>query len=565
MNFGVSRFRRLLPVACLSLAAANGADLVDSLIAGHLLGETALGAIELFWPCVELFYFLSVTLAGGTSILFAEAQGRFNTVRAARVFSGGLVLAAATGLVSAALMAAGGRPFADFFGVGEETMRFFLDYWRWYLPQAFLVPVYVVVSTLVCADGDTSVATASAVAEFAVNVVASFFLCRAMGVGGCALGTVVGTLAGLAVCGVHFFRRSNSLRITLRISPRDLRGVFWTDLPSSVTVLYTAVVYVVMNKVLVARAGDAALAALATVMVANGLFQFVTGVANAAQPIVGLYLGEENYRAVRGVMRDAIAWALRLGGVFSVLMALFPGVPARLVGVDDPTCLSLSVAAVRIVGFSYVFFGLGSLAISHCLFIGRRVASLALVTLQELVFPLGASLVGLALGGLTGFWAGYALSPALALGAFFLALAHFRPQGVDFYLLPPDSARVLSWNVPADAASACATAEAIHKALEADGKSLKTAVRVDLLVEDAMMSIRDRNPGRKVDVEITLDLREDVKVVFRDNGEVLATFADSGAGDWLRAQTIGAVLRTAVGRSSAMANGFNRSEFRFES
>lgn len=186
------------------------------------------------------------------------------------------------------------------------------------------------------------------------------------------------------------------------------------------------------------------------------------------------------------------------------------------------------------------------------------------MTLQELLFPFGASLVGLVLDGLTGFWAGYALSPVLALAVFFIALARFRPNGVDFYLLPSDNGRVLSWNVPADAASACATAEAIHRALEADGKSLKTAVKVDLLVEDAMMSIRDRNPGRKVDVEITLDLREDVKIVFRDNGEALATFADSGVGDWLRAQTIGAVLRTAVGRNSATANGFNRSEFRFE-
>ena len=69
MNFGVSRFRRMLPVACMSLAMTNVADIVDSMIAGRILGESALGAIELFWPWIEIVYFLALTMASGTLFL----------------------------------------------------------------------------------------------------------------------------------------------------------------------------------------------------------------------------------------------------------------------------------------------------------------------------------------------------------------------------------------------------------------------------------------------------------------------------------------------------------------
>ena len=41
-------------------------------------------------------------------------------------------------------------------------------------------------------------------------------------------------------------------------------------------------------------------------------------------------------------------------------------------------------------------------------------------------------------------------------------------------------------------------------------------------------------------------------------------FTDSGGGDWYRAQTLGAVIRTAVGRSNATTCGYNRAEFILE-
>ena len=66
---GVRKFRSLLLVSCFSLGMGGLAELVDSAIAGHVLGDSALGAIGLFWPVVELIYFVAVGLGGGSSVL----------------------------------------------------------------------------------------------------------------------------------------------------------------------------------------------------------------------------------------------------------------------------------------------------------------------------------------------------------------------------------------------------------------------------------------------------------------------------------------------------------------
>lgn len=563
MNFGVSRFRRLLPVACASLALTNLSDLADSMIAGHLLGETALGAVELAWPVIELVFFLGSTVANGTAIRHAEAVGAYDRERAGRIFSSGLFLVLGLGLAVTAALAALRGPFCAFIGAGPETAAFVVPYWKGLLlyPVFSLLNVYLM--TLVCADGDTRLCTLSFVADFVVNVVATGVLCRFFGAVGCSLGLVCGAAAGVLALLPHFAKPSSSLRFTPCFSPRDSAAAFATAFPASSAVLFTSVVYVFMNKVLVGRLGDSALVVMAVVSVANNLMLFLFGVPNAAQPVVGVYRTEGNVRAISRVMTDALVMSAALGAALSLVLVTFPALPAALVGVADPENIALAKTAVRIIGASYAFYGVGTLFYTYYLFVGRPGASMTLTTLQELVFPLAGCLAGLACGGFAGFCWGYAVAPLAALGVFFALVAMCRKGRVDPFLLDRSSADAITdWSVVVDEKSACATAMAVHAKLEAAGASMKTVVRADMLVEDALMIIKSRNPGRKVRAEVTLDLRRGVKLVFRDDGKVVSSFTDGGD-DWFRAQTLGAVVSAASGRNSAVTNGYNRNEYTF--
>ena len=564
MNFGVSRFRRLLPVACASLAMTNVADLVDVMIAGRVLGETALGAIQLVWPIIELLFFFATTLASGTAIRYSIALGAFEKERASRWFSNGLVFSVAAGLVFAAAMVLLRNACFAFFGIGSDVVGYVIPYWNVFLLQAVLVPINIFLSTLICADGDGRCCTAAFVTEFLVNVVATWLLCARYGTAGCALGTVFGTLCGILVLSTHFFSRSNSLKFTPYFSIRDSWGAFAAEFPASSAFLFTALMLVLMNKLLVGAMGDSALTVMAVISMSNNFMMFLYGIPNAAQPLVGVSFGERNYASVRTVMKDAVLVAALFGGVLSAALAAVPWFPGWVIGVETPELVRLSATAVRIASCSYVFTGIGTLILTYYLFIRRRKPSMALTVLQEAVFPVLGCVVGLRIFGFVGFWAGYALAPFLSMVVFFSVLILRMRGRFDPLLLPEADARLTDWNVTVSDRTACEVAQGIHARLEALGMSMKTVVRADMLVEDTLMTVKERNSGRRVRAEVTLDCREGVKLVFRDDGVIVEAFTDSGGGDWFRAQTLGAVVNTAVGRNNATTCGYNRAEFVLE-
>ena len=417
---------------------------------------------------------------------------------------------------------------------------------------------------LVCADGDTRLGTSAFIAEFLANVGTTWFACRSLGAVGCALGPLCGQLASLAVLLPHFLSDRNSLRFRPYFSLRDSGRVFLTEFPASAAVLFTSLVYVFMNRTLVAQDGDSALVVLAAVSVSNNLMLFLFGVPNAAQPIIGVFRGEGNVRGISTVMCDAVRVSALLGGALSAVLSLWPDFPARIIGIDDPDILVRATEAVRIMAPSYLFFGIGTLFFTYYLFVERRMAAMTLTTLQEFAFPLAGCLCGRVLGGAVGFWCGYALAPVLALSVFFGVLRLRRRGAFDPFMLPPADDRVFEWNVFVSEKTACEVASAVHGRLDQSGVPMKTAVRADMLVEDMLMTVRERNAGRKVRAAVMLDQRSGVRLVFHDDGVAASSFVDSGDRGWFRAQTLGAVIGTAAGRNSAVTCGFNRNEYSFD-
>lgn len=551
----------MLPVACISLAMTNVADLVDMTIAGRILGETALGAIELIWPVVEFVFFIGTTIASGTAIRYSSTVGMFEGKRAARWFSNGLILSALVGGVLALGMLVLREWFLGFYEIGSETLLFVRPYWNFFMLQALLSPINIYLVTLVCADGDTRSCTVAFVSEFVVNVVSTWFLCHSYGTAGCAIGTALGTASGIVMVLPHFFRKANSLKFVPYFSVMDSFVAFNADLPSSSAVFFTAVLYVFMNKLLVSGIGDSALVVMAVISISNNFMMFLYGVANAAQPVVGIYYGESNYPAIRTVMRDAVKFELGMGAVLTVLLMAFPSFPAWILGVATPEIMELSVTAVRITASTYFLAVTGSLFITYYLFIELPLPSIILNVLQEAVFPLVGVCAGYFLAGFVGFFVGYALAPVLALATFFFFLYFKHRESFDPFLLPAEKpGQVTNWSFVVNDKAACSIAMEIHARLETANAPMKSVVKADMLVEDTLMTIYDRNRGVRVVAEVTLDMRHGIRIVFRDDGVISDNIVDDGD-DWVRARSLGAVVRTMSHRENAKAIGFNRSSY----
>ena len=85
---------------------------------------------------------------------------------------------------------------------------------------------------------------------------------------------------------------------------------------------------------------------------------------------------------------------------------------------------------------------------------------------------------------------------------------------------------------------------------------------VSLLVEETLMLVKDRNPGRRTHAEISVDWSNGVVIVVRDDGILFdITDADSTASS-LRAYLVANLMVEIPARRNMTTTGFNRNMFR---
>jgi len=574
-DFGITKFRRLLFVSCAGLASTNLIDLTDTMIAGNLLGEKALSAMNLFWPCIDFQFFVCMAVASGSAILHSRAVGDFDARRATNVFSNGLLLAGLMGLALGVGLWFARGPAVAFYGISGETLGYLTAYWNVFVLEVVIFPVYVYLNTMIACDGDPVVGAASFTTELCVNAVASYFLCRIYGAAGCAMGSIASTLSGLAVTSVHFLRKSNSLVFRWHFSFRESVAAFAADLPEASVSLFTAVVYVVMNKVLIISFGENSLPVMTAVVATNGFALFLYGVPPAAQPLVGVYRTEGNFGAVRRVMCAALGTSLMLGALMGAVFAVFPELTVRLIGVETPEIARQASMAVRTVACSYPFVALTALFTAYYLYIERSRLSVSLVALQSAVLPLTFSAVGAFAWGQGGFWIGYAAATPLAVLFFFLVLkvvCRDRLEAPPWFLDMTRDVYATAWTLNTTPEEICRVAEDVQTRLRTVEAPPKALAKASLLVEDMLMEIRGRNGGKAVLAEVLLDVRStgasdgrfDARLILRDDGVIgvmEAPPAEEGVADGFRGEMLEKVKKNLSGMRSRVTTGFNRQEF----
>jgi len=391
---------------------------------------------------------------------------------------------------------------------------------------------------------------------------------------GCALGTIISTLSGLAVTLVHFLRKSNSLVFRWHFSVRESVAAFLADLPAASDSVFTAVVYVVTNKLLLVNFGEDALPVMTAIIATDGFALFLYGVAPAAQPLVGVYRAEGNFGAVRRVMRAALGTSLILGALIGVVFWVFPGLTVRLIGIETPEIVHQACLSVRLVACTYPFVAMTALFAAYYLYIERPFLSIVLVALQSVVLPLTFSVVGSMVCGQSGFWFGYAAATPLAVLLFFLVLKVFSRNKMvkpPWFLDKAHDVYAMTWTLSTAPLEICRVAEIVRGKLSAAGAPPKTVTTASLLVEDMLMEIRDRNGGKKVLAEVLLDIRPsrtsdgrfDARLILRDDG-VIGTMEAPAEIDTecaFRREILRKVIKNVSNFRSRVTTGFNRQEF----
>lgn len=518
MTFGNRKFAGFLGAATVVIVAEYVLVLSDCVISGRVLGETALGAMNLLMPVFSTVSFFTWLLAVGTSIVYSEAIGRTEADQAAKLAGQGLVAAVFLGLVLVAATWCLETPYLAFMAPDERTMAFSGQYWQWYPLIVILESVDLLLLYLVYTDGGELACLYSYVGQVVVNIGLSYFLCArtSLGMGGISLGTVFAYVVGIVALLPHLFSQSCHLRFRPAFLPRDFVRSLKSSFGDASAGLFHALLFFVITKYVLYYWGSETLPITAVVFCIVRLTVFFNGVGIALQPLETVYYGEDNPTAIAKLIHFAAAVSVMEGVVISAVIFIAPELIIGLVGISEPDLVVAAKRAARLTVAGLSGYAVAYMLNSHYQYVGRPDRSVKLTALAFFVVPV---VLVVALGeviGMDGVWLAVAAGPACALASFLPLLKRERSEGV-----LPMVRTVKLWK-PGKIAAVQAE---LRQKLKREGVESEEAVAV---LGRALKQIRAANEGRKVSVEQTIDLRNGLRIVLRDDGRDFALTLGAG-------------------------------------
>ena len=566
--FILRKYRSVMRAAVVIELVAYLVSLTDALIAGRFISSSALTAIGLMAPLQFTIVFLSAAINSGTLLGYTRAVGAFDRQRACEVFSEGMFTAAGTGLLFAVLMVALRKPFFALLSAEPEILRYLRDYYSVIVLYYLFRPLNVVLDSIVMNDGGEKLSSAANVLQTVGNVLLSYLFMRLWGVRGIAFASALSQLIATAIISTWFFRGKSFLRLVRYFKAGEVFSLCRSGLSRASYFAMSALMIAALNALVLRMFDSDTMAVLILVEKLLDAAEIFMGLSLALQPLIAVLRFEGNTKAERALLHEA---ALRTVGAGLLLSALFlAGAPllVRVFGLMLPSLQAAGIAGIRIACSTMAVKALLTFFFIYYFLIGEKKPTYFLCILGEFAIPAGLTAAFAVLSGRPeGVWIGLAVSPVLSLaaGMVFVRLRYGR-EGFPFLLAPKD-ARIHIYDFPLRNENIAAMAETAGTVLKTAGYPAKTRGIFELLTEDILGLIeeKNRNAGRELPVEYTLILEDDgARMILRDDGRPLElTDADAEVGSF-RQYVVSMALAIPKQRRHISAADYNRNEFFFE-
>jgi len=252
--------------------------LTDCVIAGRVLGEMALAALNLLMPVFSIVTFFLWLVASGSVSVYSRARAKGRTERAARLAGTGLAAAALTGVLVLVGLAVLKGPYFAFMAPGAALTALSGAYWTWYLPTVLLASVELMLFYLVYANGGWTACIVSYAVQTVVNLGASYALCLGYGMAGLSLGSVFAYVAGLAVLLPRVFGATGSIPVKPAFHIVALARSFRASFADAFVWLLHAVLFLAIAKYVLVAWDPESLAVAAVVFCIIRLTAFFGGI-----------------------------------------------------------------------------------------------------------------------------------------------------------------------------------------------------------------------------------------------------------------------------------------------
>ncbi len=520
----------------LTAMATNIATIVDSIIAGNLLGQSALAAISLMSPISQLYFSITILFGLGASSIISFAKGKRDDKQADRVFTSTFIVLVALSVIFIAVQ----LPLADTICsllTQDAELKSLL--YQYYVPFIIGTPVYLLLMCsvyFVRADARPKFASNIVIIANAVKLGLDYLFMGALklGIAGSSIATVLGYIVGFAIMSTHFITKKSTLHFDFSIlgNPpeffKSLGRMTTIGVSGALGTMLIAVKMLFLNTIIQSAGGSAGMVSY-SVCSSSQIFMsmFITGASQTMIPIIGVCLGEKDYDGVRYAFRKAA----RVLAVSSVVIMLFlcaaPEPIIKFFGINSPEDIANTVPALRINAISFPGMAFSFLLLYYYMATQKRAISTAISVINGIVIIIPSALILSKFFGITGVWLSLVVSQfGTLVVVYFIDLVEKKKSGgkyKSFYLLEEtEDNEILSLSFKGTKENAAGVSLYLSSFLAKNGIEELRANRIEVAVEEMAADCAERMKNKKKDADIDIRIfsdRDGTVISVRDNGE----------------------------------------------
>lgn len=400
------------------MLASSIYQLMEGVMVGRFLGDTAFAAVNLAMPFVIINFAVADLIGVGSSVHISHSLGRKEYDRANNVFTCACISIVFFGALLGAVLFAAAPVLMRLLGADGQLAEYAVQYLRVYALCSPITTIIFAVDNFlrICGMIRGSLFMNIAMSLLCMLLEFLFLFVFEAGVWGAALGTALGMMI-CAICAfIPFLCGKTALRfVRPKFHTRDIKRTLSCGMPNFLNNIAARLASVFMNVLLLRFGGELAVSVYGVLMYVDGVIQpLLYGVCDSLQPAIGFNWGADNKRRAFSIEKYCFFACTTLSVLFAVIMMCAPEDLTRLF-LTDPGAAELQTArpALMIFATGYFVRWLSFAAQSFFLAIGKSAQATALSLSVALVFPLALMGIFYPLQ-LTGLWLNFPVTAALA-------------------------------------------------------------------------------------------------------------------------------------------------------
>lgn len=393
--------------------------IVDGIFVSRFVGTTALSAMNIVFPLINILIGLGIMMGTGGSAIIGRKLGEGKETEARGAFTLITVFSIIVGLIISVLCFLFIRPLSILLGADENLLPYCIDYGRIMMAFYTVSVVQTLFQTLFITAGKPNLGLWLNVAAGLANILFDyvFIVLLDMGITGAAWGTVSGFLIGGIPALVYFAKPRTVLYF---VKPKwDGRTILQTMTNGSsemVTNAAMAITTLLFNLAMMELLGEDGVAAITIVLYAQFLFSSAyLGFASGAAPVFSYNYGNRNIPQLKWLFKTC----LRIILISSVVCFAFSSLMAvPVIAIFTPkesNTYAITLYGYKIFVWNFLFAGINIFASSFFTALSNGKVSATISFLRTFVFVAGSILLLPKFLGIDGIWLAIPVAEAVTV------------------------------------------------------------------------------------------------------------------------------------------------------